>query len=118
MPLKLNDFEKSLVQEVSTISGTSEMQVREVLEFTLLRQIEQYIEGEEITIPFIGKCKITYEGDEYVAGAKLAKVTTELKPSSLLLRLVGEVEDSESTVIENLLQGKIKVALQNALDKE
>lgn len=115
MSLKLNEFERSLIQEVSTISGAPEMQVREVLEFTFLRQIEQYIENGEISIPFIGKCKITYEGDEFVSGAKLAKLHCDMKPSSLLLRVVGEAEDSESAVIENLLQGKIKLTLQAAL---
>ena len=116
--LKLNEFEKSLVQEISTISGAPELQVREILEFTFLRQIEQYIENGEVTIPFIGKCKLEYEGDEFVAGAKLAKVSADLKPSPLLLRVIGEAEDSESAIIENLLQGKIKAAFQNKLNEE
>ena len=116
--LKLNEFEKSLVQEISTISGAPEMQVREILEFTFLRQIEQYIENGEICIPFVGKCKIEYEGEEFVAGAKLAKASLDMKPSPLLLRVVGEVEDSESSIIENLLQNKIKAAFQNKLNEE
>ncbi len=116
--LKLNEFEKSLVQEISTISGSQELQVREILEFTFLRQLEQYIESGEISIPFIGKCRIDYEGDEFVAGAKLAKVSMNLKPSPLLLRVIGEAEDSESAIIENLLQGKIKAAFQNKLNEE
>ena len=118
MTLKLNEFEKNLVQEISVISGTPEMQVREVLEFTFLRQIEQYIETGEVNLPFIGKCKIEYLGDEYVAGPKLAKVKIETIPSPLLLRVVGEAEDGESAIIENLLQGKIKVAFQSTLEKE
>ena len=119
MTLKLNEFEKSLIQEISTISGSTELQVREVLEFTFLWQIEQYIENDgEINLPFIGRCKVTYEGEEFVAGAKLAKAKIETKPSQLFLRVIGEAEDGESAIIENLLQGKIKAALQSALDKE
>lgn len=118
MMLKLNDFEKSLIQEISTISGYSELQVREILEFTFIRQIEQYIEKGVIDIPFIGKCKITYEGDEFVSGAKRAKIQTETTPSDFLVRVIGEAEDGESVVIENLLQSKIKGALQSALNKD
>jgi hypothetical protein len=118
MVLKLNEFEKNLVQEISMISGASELQVREILEFTFLRQIEQYIEESSFKIPFIGSCKVDYQGDDFVSGVKLARASLDLKPSSLLLRVIGEAEDGESAIIENLLQGKIKVALQATLEKD
>jgi len=118
MNLKLTEFERGVIQEISTISGYTESQVREVLEFTFLRQVEQYIEGGKINIPFIGTCKVDYEGDDFVSGAKLARIKTELTPSLLFKRVVGGAEDGESAIIEDLLQGKIKAALQTVLDKE
>lgn len=114
--LRLSDFEKNLVSEISTISGYPIAVIREVLEFTFLRQIEQYMDKEEVTIPFLGKTKVAYRGDTFVAGAKMADVEVFFQPSDLLKRVIGDIEDKEPSIIEGLLQKKIKNSLQNILE--
>lgn len=116
--LRLSDFEKNLVNEISTISGYPVSIVREVLEFTFLRQVEQYMDKEEIVVPFLGKTKVVYKGDTFVAGAKIAEVNVLFQPSDLLRRVVGDIEDEEPSIIEGLLQKKIKSSLQNILDED
>lgn len=118
MHLKLNQFEKSLVEEVSTLSGYPSATVREVLEFVFLRQIEQYSDTTEMNVPFIGKVKILNKGDTIISGAKQADIDVFFSPSDLLKRVVGDVEDGESDLIENLLQKKFENAIQTKLQGE
>ena len=116
--IKLNEFEKTLIKEINTLSDQSESSVREVLEFTLLRQVEQLLNGDPISIPFIGKLTIEYVGDDFVEGARIAQIKSSFEPSDLLKRLVGDVEDGESEMIEEMLSSKTRAALQYHLDKK
>jgi hypothetical protein len=118
MYLKLNQFEKSLVEELSTLSGYPASTVREILEFTFLRQVEQYSDSNEMSVPFIGKVRIVNKGDVFISGAKQADIDVFFAPSDLLKRIVGDVEDGESDLIENLLQKKFENALQVKLQEE
>jgi len=118
MYLKLNQFEKSMVEEISTLSGYSTSTVREVLEFAFLRQVEQYIDTTEMNVPFIGKVKILNKGDIFISGAKQADIDVFFSPSDLLRRIVGDVEDGESNLIENLLQKKFENAVQTKLQED
>jgi len=116
--LRLSDFERNLVNEISTISGYPVSIVREVLEFTFLRQIEQYMDKEELMIPFLGKTKVVYKGDTFISGAKMAEIDVLFQPSDLLKRVIGDVEDDEPGIIEGLLQKKIRNSLQNILEEK
>lgn len=115
--LKLDDFEKNLVEEISTLSGHSPTVVRDILESTFLRQLEFLLEGKEILVPFLGKLFARYVDDEWIAGAKSAKVDAFFAPSDLLKRFIGEIHDGDSPTLNNLMQRKIKGTLQNILDK-
>jgi hypothetical protein len=115
--LKLSEFEKTLTSEISTLSGYPVSTVREILEFTFLRQIEQYMTEEGIKVPFLGTLTINHEGDSFVQGAKQATLKTSFESSDLLKRVVGDIQDGEVSIIENLLQKKLKSALQVILDE-
>lgn len=118
MSLKLSEFERNLIQEISTLSGHQPALVREIMEFVFLRQAEEYYESNVISIPFMGKVEVKYMGDTYVSGGKLANIETLFHPSNLLKKIVGEVEDENSGVIEDLVTSKIKDAMQNILQDE
>jgi hypothetical protein len=115
--LKLNEFEKTLINEISLLSGATNLAVREILEFAFLRQVEQYMNEEEIQVPFLGKLKVNYKGDSIVEGAKKADIEVFFSASDLLKYIVGNVQDGESDIIENLLKKKLKATLQDILDK-
>jgi hypothetical protein len=115
--LKLDDFEKNLIEEISVLVGLSPTVVREVLEATLLRQIEFLLKGNEIYIPFLGKLFIRYVEDEWIAGAKSAKVDAFFSASDLLKRFVGEINEGDSPTLKTLMKKKIQGQLQSILDK-
>jgi hypothetical protein len=116
--LKLKEFEKNLIEEISTLSGHQPLVIREILEFTFLRQLEQYMKGENITVPYLGRIKIQYKGDTVSFGAKQAEIEVFFSPSDLLRRLVGDISDGESEIIDTLLIKKVESALQAKLDEE
>lgn len=118
MHLRLNQFEKSYVRDVSTLSGYPPTVVREILEFVFLRQIEQYEASTEMHIPFLGKIKIIDKGDIFVSGAKQADIDVLFAPSDVLKKVVGDVADGESSIIENLLQQKVENALETQLQED
>lgn len=117
MHLKLNSFEKDLVQEISTLSGYSPAIVREVLEFTFIRQIEQYFADNKLPVPFLGELLVKFKGDEFVNGEKDAIIDTTFLPSSILKTVVGEIEDGDMELIKNLLEQKVKAALSETINK-
>jgi len=117
MHLKLNSFEKDLIQEISTISGYSQAIVREVLEFTFIRQIEQYFVNKKMPIPFIGEAFIDYKGDNYKDGEREANIETALISSPLLKRVIGDIEDGDITIIKDLLEQKIKPSIASIINE-
>ena len=116
--IRLGNFEESLIDEISTLSGYSPLTVRDILESTFLRELEFCMQKEDIQIPFVGKVHVKYIGEEYINGARRAKIECFFSPSELLTKLLGDIEDGESDIINNFLQSKIKSALQDMLDKK
>jgi hypothetical protein len=117
MSLKLDDFEKSLIEEISILSGHNPIVVREVLESIFLRQLEFILTNKEVLIPFLGKLLIRYVEDEWIAGTKSAKVEAFFASSDLLKRFVGEIHDGKSPLLHKMMDKKIRGVLQNILDK-
>jgi hypothetical protein len=115
--LKINDYEISLINEISAISTHSPATVRNILESAFLRQMESLLAGEDISLPFIGTVSIKYKGDDYVSGSKLANFDPILNPSELFVRLVGEAHDGESNIIWQLSEKRIKSASQKKLEE-
>jgi len=110
---KLDEFDKTTIEEISTFSGYPAPQVREILELTFIRQIESYLTNGTINIPFIGKMNVKFDGDEFVAGTRVAKVSTEFTPTDILKRIIGDIEDGESDIIQTLMMMKLKSDLQS-----
>lgn len=115
--LRLSDYEVSLINEISAISTFKPTTVRDVLENTFIRQLESILNGEDILIPFIGRLHVEYEGDDFVSGAKVAKISFSGEPSEVFKRLVGEIHDGESDIIWNLCEKKIRAAAQKKLEE-
>lgn len=113
--IKLDEHEKSLIEEISTISEYTEHNVRNVLEFSFYRQMEQLLEGEAISLPFIGKVKLAYEGDITLSNEREAIVTAQFTPSSLMKRIMGDIADGEADTLFYLLEKKFKRSLQDKL---
>jgi len=115
--LKMNEYEISLVNEISAISTYKPLTVRNVLESALLRQIESLLGGDDIQIPFIGTLHIEYEGDDIVSGTKVARFTAHLTPSDLFVRLVGDAHDGKGDIIWQISEKKIRAAAQKKLEE-
>jgi hypothetical protein len=116
--LKLDEFEKDVIEEIATLSGHSSGVVRDILESTFLRQLEFAMNNEEVIVPFLGSVLVRYKGDEYISGTRVAHVECFFAASDLFKRLIGDIHDGESDLISQLLQKKIKSALQDILDKD
>jgi hypothetical protein len=115
--LKINDYENSLINEISAISTYKPETVRNTLESTFLRQIESLLDEEDIQIPFIGTLHIDYTGDDFVSGAKVANFTCRLTPSDLFIRLVGDAHDGNGEIIWQISERKITAAAQRKLEE-
>lgn len=115
--IKLEKFEKEIIREISTLSGYTELVVREVLEFTFLRQVEFLLSNEPVHIPFIGSMDVDYKGDEFEQGNRVAVMDCTLSPSDLFTRVVGDVADGESDIIKDILSKKVENELQTILSK-
>lgn len=115
--LKINEYEMSLINEISAMSSFKPLTVRYVLESTFLRQLETLLAGEDIKIPFLGELHIEYNGENYVSGAQVADVVCTLKPSDLFLKLIGEIHDGDSDIIWQISEKKIRSAIQKKLEE-
>jgi len=71
--LKISEYESSLINEISAISTFKPTTVRTILEAAFLRQLEALLRGDEIQIPYLGRLKVDYTGDDFISGAKLAR---------------------------------------------
>ena len=116
--VRMDEFEKGLIEEISTLSGHSPSVVRDILESTFLRQLEFVMNNDQVIIPFLGSLLIRYKGDQYISGTRVADVDCFFATSDLFKRLIGDIHDGESDLISQLLQKKIKSALQDILDKD
>ena len=114
---RLGDYETSLMNEISALSTYKPATVRTIIESIFLRQIEELLSGKDVDLPFIGKMHIIYNGDNYVSGAKISDINCIVSPSELFKRLVGEIHDGHSEIIQNLSEQKIASALQHKLNE-
>jgi len=113
--MSLREFEKEIVNDVHTISGYSENEIKNMIDFLFLNQAMDLYKKNIIRIPFWGTLTVTYEGEEYILGKKQAKVSCEFHPSDLLKLIVGEKIDNKATFIENILIDKIKNSVLSVL---
>ena len=116
MALKLNEFEVGLIEEIATLSGYSESTVRDVLELTFFRQLEQAMQNQDIQIPFVGKIHVVHHGDVFVGGTREANFECFFSPTDFFKRVEGDIIDGDSELLSDLLQKKIGTVLQEKLE--
>ena len=116
--LKIDTYNKELIEEVSLLSGHSPNVVRDVLESTFLTQTETLFENSSFSIPYVGRIKVVYDGEAFVEGEKEAQVTCLFAASDLLKRIVGDIQDGSSEILSDLLKMKLKSSLQEKLEEK
>lgn len=123
MFLKVDDETKSVLEEISAISGIQKDVVREVWEFTLLRWIEKITKDPKkltsLQIPFLGRVGVRYVDDVLNNdGTVETKVDAFLSLDPFFTTLVGDIYDEKKNVIIDILQKKIDNALMTMLEKD
>ena len=113
----LNNFERDLIEEISLIQDIPPAKIRDILEAVFLRQIENYLDKEEVRIPYMGKVLIKYKGDTINNNIRSADLDIFFAPSELLRRVIGGIEDKEPTLLYDLFSSKISVELNSILEK-
>lgn len=114
--LKLDDECKNILQEISALSGYSQIIIKEVMEYFLidwaLKIVDKPDDYAELSVPFIGKVKVKYLGDKKEDNDTIStEVDAVLELSSSFKKLVGDFHDEGRTEIDKALQRKIDTAV-------
>lgn len=114
--LKLDDECKNILQEISALSGYSQIIIKEVMEYFLidwaLKIVDKPDDYAELSIPFIGKVKVKYLGDKKEDNDTIStEVDAALELSSSFKKLIGDLHDEGRTEIDKALQRKIDTAV-------
>lgn len=114
--LKLDDECKNILQEISALSGYSQIIIKEVMEYFLidwaLKIVDKPDDYAELSIPFIGKVKVKYLGDKKEDNDTIStEVDAVLELSSSFKKLIGDLHDEGRTEIDKALQRKIDTAV-------
>jgi len=104
----LTPEEKEAMRVLQLLFGRPASEVTELFESIGVSAALSYVKGEAIIIPFIGKIRISYEGDDLTMKGKEAKLKHEFTPSPFLVRNVGQIEDGNETEIEKILMNRFK----------
>lgn len=114
--LKLNEDTKNLIMEVSALSGVPQNVVKEVLEYYLVYASIKIADNPDgyacITVPYIGKVFIKYDGDVITpSGDLLTKVDSFIEVDSSFKKLVGDINDECMTPVIDMLVKKIEASV-------
>lgn len=114
--LKLDDECKNILQEISALSGYSQIIIKEVMEYFLidwaLKIVDKPDDYAELSIPFIGKVKVKYLGDKKEDNDTIStEVDAILELSPSFKKLIGDLHDEGRTEIDKALQRKIDTAV-------
>lgn len=114
--LKLDDECKNILQEISALSGYSQIIIKEVVEYFLidwaLKIVDKPDDYAELSIPFIGKVKVKYLGDKKEDNDTIStEVDAVLELSPSFKKLIGDLHDEGRTEIDKALQRKIDTAV-------
>jgi len=119
MNLKLDDESKSVIEDISALSGIQKDIIREVWELTLYRWLETITRNPKgvnrLTIPFLGSVGVKYIGDTKNAdGSFTPNVESFVSVSEKFKALIGDVYTENSLVLASLLEEKIKASIMTA----
>lgn len=116
--LQYNDDDKFIIDNLSVLTGLSFEQIKGVLEYLLLFQLTQYLDGKPLTIPYLGNLFIEYTGDEIIRGHTRAILKSEFHDSELLKRIIGEIEDGSNSTILSILKNFVENKLLYLLEED
>ncbi len=123
----MNKKDTSTIKELRTLTGLTDGQISSVFKaLSYMVGIGNYYNGEEIQIPYFGKFKLKFDGDELdEQGNRIAKVNGFFILHDDVKRNVGIVEDFKKTQDANLLteldsykvlKGSIRQSLKNSVE--
>jgi len=104
----LTPEEKEAMRVLQLTFGRPASEINELFESLGISAILSYVKRESIVIPYIGKLKLKYDGDDLTMKGKEAKLIHEFTPSPFLIRNVGQVEDGTETEVERILVNRFK----------
>lgn len=119
MNLKLDDQTKSLIEDVSALSGYHKDVVREIWELTLYRWLEDITRNPKglnhLNVPFLGTVGVKYSGDlRKEDGTFVPQVENFVSLSDKFKSLVGEIYSEGNLVLASLFESKIEQAILSA----
>ena len=100
--------EKEAMRVLQLLFGRPANEITELFESIGIAAVLSYVKNETIVIPYIGKIKLSYEGDDLTAKGKEAKLKHEFTPSPFLVRNIGQVENDTEAEIERILANRFK----------
>lgn len=117
--LRIDEECKNIIQEISALSGYSQIIIKEILEYFLidwsLKIVDNPDNYAELLIPFIGKLFIKYDGDKKVNPEEITtKVSSYIEINESFKKLIGDLHDEGRTEIDRALQRKIDNAVMIA----
>lgn len=91
--MKLNAEERNTVELIRNLSRQNTSDINDFFKGLMLVTLMNYSEGESTIIPYFGKLKINYRGDEIKSEGRVAKLDVDFTPSPMLVRNLGQLED-------------------------
>jgi hypothetical protein len=104
--------EREALNKLHLIFGKPFVETREFLESLGIYAVFQYLEGNDIVIPYLGKISLTYKGDVLEKKGKKAVVQTTLALDDFLTKCIGQIEDGSKTDAEDILLNRLRAVFQ------
>lgn len=121
MFLKLDDETRHTIEEISALSGIQRDVIREVWEFTFIRWVEQITREpaklNNLQVPFLGTVGVRYVEDQLgMDGTIETTVDSFISLFQFFKKVIGEVYDGKTGVLQDLLELKIDNAITNVIE--
>jgi hypothetical protein len=106
--MALSAEEKNAMRHIQLLFGKPANEVKDLFESVGIAAILSYLKQDSIVIPYIGKIKLDYDGDNPTAKGNMAKLKYRFEPSPFLVRNIGQIEDETETDAERILVNRFK----------
>ncbi len=116
--MQLSEKAKETIEKIHLISGTKKEDTKNLFEALGIYIILNYYGQEEIYLPYVGKLRFNYLGDDLVQNSKRAKVELEFEPDNFLLKNIGQIEDDDIPDVVKLFQSRIQATLGEYLGED
>lgn len=116
--MNLNDPAKETIEKIHLIGGFKKEDTKTFFESLAIYMILNYYGKEDIYLPYIGKIRFHYIGEELVSNKKKAKVDLHFIPDDFLLKNIGQIEDEDTPDIVKLFESRIQSTLGEYLGED